>query len=438
MTKSRFFFYCSYYFSPPLKSVFFRDEYSSRVRRFFSGLSFCLFGISLGISSVSALAVSSDYVSLLEPITQQQPEALATEGWQALSSANRSLSDSWLADQVAIRVSHENDALTDDVGTQNWALGAEFSLWLPKQKEALSALSNEYQTKLNAQITYRKWLASGKLRQLVWAYRQAQIEEVLAASALEKAQELQENVAQKVQVGDTPQLDLLLAQKFVLEQESFLAQKRGQKNIIKEQFQFWTQTDVLPEGILETLNPPLSLDMHPKLRWVDASYGIAKAQYAQQKTLNQTAPSFFVGAQNDRDNTSDNVYLVFEVSVPIGKAPMNQLDVAERQQTIQQQESEQLRVKQALIQSIEAAKQTVRLSEQNRLLAQKQNEIAQETLHLAEQAYQLGESSIQSLLLIQKQTLEARSALELANAQLGEAIANANQAMGYLLEAYVD
>ncbi|MCF6254481.1 MAG: TolC family protein, partial [Thiomicrorhabdus sp.] len=364
-----------------------------------------LLGASLSVSTSMALAapaVSADYAALVIPVVQQQPEALMTEGLEAQFSANQSLSNSWLSDSAAITVTHENDALTDDLDTQNWAMGVEFSLLLPQQKNALQGVSEAYQAQLSVQQNYLSWLASGKVRQLVWQYSKAEISLNLAESALKKSLELKENVKMKVEVGDSTQLDLLMAEKFVLEQQAQVAQKQGLLALAQKQLQFWTQTAELPSDITEVHHEAWNLKTHPKLRWMQSAYEVSTAQLSQQKTLNKSGPSFFVGAQKDQNRVDENTFLFIEVSVPIGASPSNQVAIAEKQQAQQMQKMELLQAQQALEQSVLAAEQTISINENNQQLAQQQNHIAQETLRLAEQAYQLGESSIQSLLLIQK------------------------------------
>ncbi len=392
---------------------------------------FYLMGVALTFNSSLTTATSLDYRVLVNPIVQQQPEALMSEGLQAQFAANQSLSKSWLSDSTSITVTHENDALTDDMGTQNWAMGVEFSLLLPKQKDALLGVSDAYKKQLGVQQSYLNWLASGKLRQLVWQYSKAEIALNFAESALKKSLELQDNVKMKVEVGDSTELDLLMAEKFVLEQQSLVSQKQGLLALAKNKFQLWTKSSQLPSDITEARHSEWKVENHPQLRWMQSAYEVSKAEYTQQKTRNKAGPSFFVGAQKDQNSIEDNTYLFIEVSVPIGSSPENQKNLAEKQQTQQVQKAELLRAQQQLEEAVLAAEQAIMINESNQKLAQQQNHIAQKTLQLAEQSYQLGESSIQSLLLIQKSALEAELNLELASASLEEAIADANQVKGY-------
>lgn len=397
-----------------------------------------LLGASLSLGSTMVFSASPDYVALLEPVVQKQPESLMAKGLKAQFLANQSLSNSWLSDSAAIRVTHENDSLTGDLNTQNWALGVEFSLLLPSQKNALQSVSNAYQKQLNLQQSYLNWLASGKLRQLVWRYAKAGIALDLAESALKKSLELQQTVKVKVEAGDSTQLDLLIAKKFVLEQQALVSQKQSLLTLAKNQFQLWTKSADLPSDISEVRYNQWNVQNHPQLRWIESLYSISKAEYAQQKTRNKAGPSIFVGAQKNENISEDNTLLIVEFSIPIGSAPENKMNVAEKQQTLQMQKSELLRAQQTLEEKVLAAEQMIEMNESNQLLSQQQHQISQKTLQLAEQSYQLGESPIQSLLLIQKSALEATLNLELASASLKEAIANANQVKGYALNSVLE
>ncbi len=388
---------------------------------------------SFGLFSGGALAVSSDYISLVDTVAKQQPEALITQGLSSQSSATQSLANSWLSDSVNLTVMHENDALTDDLDTQNWAMGVEFSLLLPSQKEALQGVSEAYKHQMSVQKRYLNWLASGKLRQLAWHYAKVRIALNLADAALQKSLELQDNVLKKVEVGEGTQLEVFMAEKFVLEQQAQVSQKKGELELAQNQWQLWTGTVRFPEIITEKHQLDWSPQEHPKLQWMQSMYEVAKAEYVQQTTQNKVGPSIFMGAQNDQNRVEENSFLFIEISVPLGESPSNRMDVAEKKYAEQAQKSELLRVRRELDEQVLAAEQTVVNREVSRNLAIQQNKIAQGTLKLAEQAYQLGETSIQSLLLIQKEALEAQLNLELAYVLLEEAIAQSNHIKGYAL-----
>ncbi|NPA71955.1 MAG: TolC family protein [Gammaproteobacteria bacterium] len=391
--------------------------------------------LSFGLVASQAMAASSEYIQLLEPIQQHQPEQMTAQAIETLQAANQSLSSSWLAGDLSLNIHHENDALTGAESAQTWALGAEFPVWLPSQKAALEGLSNGYQSQLRAQSGYLSWLASSTLRGLAWEAKKATIEVDLAASALEQSQALAERVQQKVNVGESTQLDLLLAQKSVLQQQTNLVQKQGQLQRLQSQFTAWTGYEGLPADIDETALAPISLTAHPQIVWLSSFLEVAQAELAQQKQQKQAAPTLYVGAQNDRSTGFDNTSLVFEISIPLGVGASNNMAVAEKQVAITEKRAALKQAKFELKRAIIEATQQVATQKKQGDLIQQQSVLDNKALALAEKSYQYGASTLQDLLRIQQQALASQLTLELSNATLGQSIAQLNQMMGYSLDS---
>ncbi len=401
----------------------------------FAGLSLSVAAsvATLGFSA-TANATSASYVELLQQIEQQQPEKITAAGIQAVQTANQSLSQSWIAGDVTLQLHHETDSFTGNQESQTWAVGAEFPIWLPSHKDALDGIASSYQQQVTAQSAYLSWLASGKLRQLAWNYKKASIAVVAADSALQQSLALQDKVQKKVEFGESPQLDLLLSQKTVLKQQALLAQAQSALNTIQEQFQQWTQSATLPDSIVEVQRKSQALENHPQVLWLKSYSDISQAKLVQEKAFKTASPSIYVGAQNDKDPVIDNTSLVFSVSIPLGVKSSNGLQIAEQQQAVLEQQAQLTTAMFELKQGIIAAQQDIDSQQQSLRFAEQQSALDQKTLALAEQSYQLGASTVQDLLFIQKQALESQLNLELSQANLGQAIAQYNQLMGYSLQ----
>lgn len=389
-----------------------------------------LSALSLGLSQ-QACGNSTSYKTLLQQVEQQQPEKITTAGIQAVQAANQLLSQSWIAGDVTLKLHHENDHFTGDQAAQNWAVGAEFPVWLPSHKDALEGLSSSYQQQVTVQSAYLSWLASGKVRQLVWEYKKATIQRDAAQTAVEQSFILHDKVQERVTFGDRPELDLLLSQKTVLQQQALLAKAQSDFYIRQRQYQHWTQTTRLPDNITEAQQGDLALENHPQLLWLEAAYKISQAKLQQEKVLKTAAPSIYLGAQNDKDRVMDNTSLVLSVSIPLGLKSSNGVQIAEQQQAVLGQQAQKATAWFDLKQSQVAASEIVTSQRQSLEFVQQQVLLDQKALVVAEQAYQLGESSIQDLLLIQKQALESQLNLALSEADLGQSIAQYNQVMGY-------
>ncbi|MCU7938629.1 MAG: TolC family protein [gamma proteobacterium symbiont of Bathyaustriella thionipta] len=380
-----------------------------------------------------SFAVSKDFVNLLDNIIEQQPEQQIIQGIQELHSANHTLSNSWISGDVELIVHHENDALTDNDDYKNWQVGVEFPIWLPDQKNAQKQVTASYGQELSAQQHYLRWLASNNLRRLAWNQQIATIEVEAARSALQKSQSLKHKVQQKVKAGESPRIDLLLANKAVSKQQNQLVQKQSHLTISQNQFQKWTQTRQLPQSIQERTLSPVSLDQHPKIIKLNSTLQISQAQLEKIKSFKKESPRLFLGAQNDKDRNSENTSLMFEVSIPLGMNPGYSPKIAQEKRNLYEKQALVDKAKMQIELEIFQAQQTLASAKQSIHFSKQQYDISQEALTMSESAYQLGEINIQNLLLVQQQSAEAKLNYKLVQARTGQAIADLNQISGHIL-----
>ena len=387
----------------------------------------------LGLLPASVLAVSDDFIALLDNIVERQPEQQILQGIEAQHNANRRYANSLIAGDIELVLHHENDRLTGNEEATNWQLGVEFPIWLASQKSSQKQLSQGYSQELGARQHYLKWRASDLLRRLVWRYHSAQIEVDAALSALQKGRQLAQKVKLKVATGESARLDLLLAQKAVLKLQNQLVQKQSQLAIAQHQYSQWTQTTRLPSHFNERPQPPQPLAQHPEIARLMSTLQIAQAQTRQLASFKQESPRLFLGAQSDSSMGSENASLIVELSVPLGINPAFSPKLAQQKRTVLEQQALLGQAKIKLEQDIFKARQRLASSKQAINFSRHQYELSQQALTMSEQAYQLGESNIQNLLLVQQQTAQAKLDYQLAQARSGQAIAQLNQVSGHIL-----
>jgi outer membrane protein, heavy metal efflux system len=401
------------------------------IKKYFYACTFS--AITLGLTPVSAIAASTNFVQLLDKVIEHQAEQQITQGFKEILTANQSVSKSWIASDIDLIVHHENDVITDNNNNQNWQLGAEFSLWLPSQKEAQRKITSSYQQQLSTQQTYLRWLASNTIREMVWNYKKAIIEAEATQSALDKSQKLKQKIEQKVNAGESPQIDLLLANKAILSQQNQVVQKQSDLTIIQNHFFLITKTNQFPENIKESINNSIDLELHPKIIKLKSDLQIEESSLQQIKSFRRESPKLFLGAQNDKDKSNSNTSLIFEVSIPLGVNARHSTKVAQQRSSIYGKQAVLDKTRVKLKHLIYKAQQTLASAKLSIHFTKQQYELSQKAMLMSEQAYQLGETNIQNLLLVQQQTLDAKLGYELARAQLGQAIANFNQISGHTL-----
>jgi len=395
--------------------------------------SITILGVSLSSSTVWAGYPALP--ELLANILLKQPEQKLLQGFKDIQNAQYSLSQNWLGGDVDVIVNHENDALTDNEKVKNWQLGVEFPIALSRQRQAEQLVGTAYNQYISSQQNYLKWLASAKLRDLLWQYKISQIQTSAAQNALLKSRALHLKVSKKVKAGESPEIDLLLANKEIFKHQKEFVDQQTLLEIAKNNFQVWTQTNQLPENIIESTIENSHLDQHPEILKLRSQLEINQSELIKVKSYSKESPRIFLGAKNDHDSNTNNTALVFQLSVPLGINPSNDVHIAKQNQSIYEQQAKIERAKIELQQTIYQAKQELSSAYFAIRFSEKQFRIAQKALNMSETAYQLGESNIQNLLLVQQQTLNAKLEFELAKARQGHAIAIFNQVSGNILGA---
>ena len=392
--------------------------------------------VFLSAWTLSANAWAVTYSDLLPNVINQLPQKQELVDFQALSSANQMAADSWIAGDVALNLKHENDALTGNQGFESWEGGARFPIWLPGQSSSRQQIGNAYQSLNQVGRQHIQLLASKQLRQLVWQTKKAKVSLKFAYKDLKQTQTLVALVSQKVDAGESPKFDLLLAQKSLFKAQKNVAQKEAAYQVALQNYTQWTQQSDLPSPLAETLaSTTLTLEQHPDYQMMQAQVQAEQAKLELTKASQRGNPSVYVGAKNERDKqTSDNSILIAEVSFPIGADPTAPSRIAEQRQAVSQRQIAQNQAKQKLQLNLIRAKEAWVAAQKTEQLSQQQNTLSEEAMQLAKMAYRQGETSIQNLLLMKQQYFEDKLNFKLAQLNRLEAIANLNQALGVSLK----
>jgi outer membrane protein TolC len=394
------------------------------------------FWLLVGLSAYSSFGWAVTYGELLPNVMAKLPETQQLSDYQALSNANRQAADSWIPGEVELNLKHENDGLTGDQGFRSWEGGATFPIWWPGQSGHQSAIGDGYQQQTQAGQAQLALMASKQLRQVVWQTKKAAMRLKFGRKNLQQTQALVDLVQQKVDAGESPKFDLLLAQKSLYDAEKRLTQLQADYDVALQHYQFWTQQTELPSPLAETLvaSAP-ELDSHPEVQSLAARQKTEQARLDLVEASRHSNPNLYLAAKNERDDqTADNNILIAEIRIPIGSNPMAPTRIAEQRQQLSQSQMALARVKQQLEMDQFQARQSLQAAQKNETLAAEQNALAEEAMRLAQTAYQEGETSIQNLLQMKQQYFEDKLNFKLARLNRLEAIANLNQALGVRLK----
>lgn len=389
--------------------------------------------LSASLLAFSAPIWALSYSDLLPSIIDKIPQKQQGKNYQSLANANKNYASSWIAGDVELTVRHENAGIIGSQSDSSWEFGARMPIWKSGQSDSLEQLGTTYQTLSKLSDQTLRLSASGKLRQLVWAYQKAQVQLKFAQQNLTQTQSLVNLIAQKVNAGESPRFDLLMAKKSMMQFQQTVAQQQASFAIAKQDLVRWTGQDQLPTPIAETL--ALSPPAHPQSELNRSLVSIEKSRLNWVKAQKSANPSLFVGSRNETaDGSSSKQFLIAEISLPLGMDPSAGTRTSEQNQLLSDAQIRMTESDQQLALAVLEAKNNLKAAKEIEMLAQQQIGLSEEAMLLAETAYQQGETTIQALLLARKQFFDDQLNNELAKLNHLEAIANLNQAQGVILE----
>ena len=387
-----------------------------------------------GLILTSPLALAQNYAHLMETVISKLPEQKNTAALQELANTNRQAADSWIAGDVDITIRHENDGATGNQGYQSWEVGAGFPIWLSGQSDAKQKLGQDYARMSENQQSLVDLRASKILRGLVWQLKKAKVTVEFNRKNLEQTQALQHLVSQRVDAGESPKFDLLVAQQSVLKVQRQLALADQAYQSALENYRAWTGSDEIPEDLAETQHSQ-DLSVHPEIVALREQLAVAGTKLELARINRKQNPHLYVGGKTDKSNQmADNTMLVAQVSVPLGINKQSSVAVSE-----QNRATVQLQV------ALEKAEQSLKIAQKNaqikidqalktRQLSEEQLKLSEQTVGLATNAYQQGETSIQILLQMKQQFFENKLNYQLSKLDYLQAIADYNQTQGVSLK----
>lgn len=386
-----------------------------------------LFGLS------SQVAQAATYSDLLKNVMQNQPEQTSLTGYDEVERSANNAANSLFAGNTNLVIAHENDAMTGNLDKTKWHIGAEFPLWLPGQADSQEQLAKGYSSLRNDQVNYLKWQASGQLRDLVWQYREAQVQAEMAEKSVAQANALFDLINKLVMVGEKPKIDALMAQKLLLTAESQLLSKRNQLDSVKKRYQSWTGTLELPVPLTEN-STAYDINNHPELNKLKTELDIARAELQNLKAVQKDNPVLSIGGFQEEDRAmSPNTSLFAQITYPIGSSPTKKVETAKQNTVVLSKEAKIKRYQFELQNRLYASQQTVYLTAKKLTISAQDMQLAEQTLQLAQQAYRAGESNIQTLMAAQQTFLKSSLQQALTQIEMAKAIANRNQIAGVSL-----
>lgn len=326
--------------------------------------------------------------------------------------------------------SHQTDAIASDTGMREWETSIELPLRRPGLQAAAKRQAENQLASVEQQSAAWRLEIAGTVRDLLARLAEADEHVSLARQALDTAERLQAQVQKRLDHGDVPRTDLILAREETLQRQAELRQAELALAQVAEEYRQLTGLRARPANWAESPASEATLEQHPALLAARADVQAAETDRAVVRERGRSQPTVGMNIrreENGRDAIdSVGISLSFPLQFQRLRAPQEASANVSVVDAHAQASLTERRVHLAVMQ----AEQALAAARVEREQSDIHRELADESLALARRAYSLGEIGLADLLRVQERQLAAQRRAAMSHVQLQRRIAEYNQAKG--------
>ncbi len=342
--------------------------------------------------------------------------------------------DSWTsgASQAGLRFQEATS------GTLHYIDGTvQVPLWNLGQRDAEQALAKLAESNAMSQSDAVKLRVSGLVRNALWnialanlSYEQAKIELTVTDQLLAKVQ-------RRVELGDLPRADFLLAQTESLQKRSVVTQAEAELMHARKRYASITQMTRIPTDYQEKLVDILKIQQsHPALVAINSQIERKQAELNTIKLVGSGQTNVAVGINSDRftndprSNQTDSFNI--GVTVPFGGSAHLAPHVAAVNVELNRLLAEREQMNRDLEQAHHEAEHNLEVNRVELGIANELKQVAEEHLKMTQLSFSVGEINLMDLLKIQSRTQQAVLNAKQRSIMIQRDIALYNQAVGVM------
>lgn len=381
------------------------------------------------ISVDSQLSLSQ----LVERTVAQYPDRFLNPALQQQADALKQRGDSWLAGASSLYVQYLDDAVAEGIGYKQISAQVDIPLWNWNQRAAGQRVAEQAQEVVDKQAQALKLQVAGLVRAALWDLTLEQIRYQQDKQVLDIAEKLLQKIQQRVDLGDLPRSDYLLAKSDYLQKRSLLTQAEAKVMHARKGYASLTGMTQIPENFRETQSELDQIkEKHPFLQAVTANIERKQAEIDWTKRQGSGQPVFQVAMQNERGMRGERSVQSAGVgiSIPFGGQSFLEPEIAQVNQELNQAMAEREHLYRRLEKNLHEAKHQLEVDEAELAIANEMKEIAEKHLKMAELSFAAGEINLMELLKIQAMTHNAIRHAKEHEVQQQRNIAFYNQAVG--------
>ncbi len=361
------------------------------------------------------------------------PRQRLTQALQEQADALQQQGDSWLAGPSYINMRYQDDTPFDDYGSREFEPQVQLQLWNWGQREAGQDLALQAKNAAERFSDGLRLEVAGAVRNALWNIELNQIRHEQAQAIFDISTQLLAKIQRRVDLGDLPRSDLLLAQTDHLQKRSDLIQAEAELMHARKFYTNLTQLDTIPAQFEETLSPLNDIPPeHPKLQSINADIKRYQAQVDWVKAGGSGQNNLYIGGitQKGGRGQPDIESMVVQVSIPFGGDAQLAPQVAAANLQLNQALADRDQLYRDLERAHHEARHDLQVIRAELEIANHLKSIAEDHLKMSQLSFSVGEINLMDLLRIQSNTFNAIRHAREHEVMLKKNIALYNQAVG--------
>lgn len=365
---------------------------------------------------------------------QKYPDEIWLKSLEGEAAAIGQRGDSWTAgaSQAGLRYQEATS------GTLHYIDGqVQVPLWNLGQRDAEQALAKLAESNAMSQSDAVKLRVAGLVRNALWnialanlSYEQAKIELAITDQLLAKVQ-------RRVELGDLPRADFLLAQTESLQKRSVVTQAEAELMHARKRYASITQITKIPGDYQEKLVGLTEIQQnHPALAAINSLIERKQAELNTIKLVGSGQTNVAVGINSDQftQDPRSNQTASFNIGVivPFGGSAHLAPHVAAVNVELNKLLAEREQMNRDLEQAHHEAEHNLEVNRVELGIANELKQVAEEHLKMTNSSFSVGEINLMDLLRIQSRTQQAVLNAKQRAVMLQRDIALYNQAVGVM------
>ncbi|NOQ15976.1 MAG: TolC family protein [Methyloprofundus sp.] len=371
---------------------------------------------------------------LIVQTLEKYPDYQLISAMHQESDALQERGSRWFAGAPTASVYYRDDFAGSDTGAYEVDAGVAVPVWNWGQRDAGLQLAEQSQQSITYQVQAIKLKVAGLVRIALWELKLEEWRYHMAKKAYHLTEQLTKTVDRRVELGDLPKTDFLLAQSELLQNKTELMQAEAELMHVRKRFYFLTQDNKMPAEITETQSTLEFAASHPGLMAIDATIAKKKAQMEWVKAKGSGQATIGIGGDTDKPSRVDSAVnsITFTVSVPFGgRAYIAPVIAASNKQYVAAQVAK-AHMHRKLLEQMHEAEHELEVERAILANSQQMQANAYEHLQMANLSFEAGEINLMDFLRIQKRSLQAIKNAQESAIKLQRDIALYNQAVGVM------